>query len=315
MYEFRFKVGVAGGYHVRHHFYYQKKPIPLCVGVLCLFLFLSTGVSLGQPVPILIYQPEGFFPDQIGNEWRYDGRILEGTVNQIADKKFENVSKVMGTEKIGGVNVMVFHDTNPGDQEATDSYYFRDAAGIRYYGSKPGTRLEKQLIPYQVVRFPLEIPSSFEQLNRTNLNLGLDIDRDGQAEKVDILATMTIHDQSPVTVPLGSYEKAVRMEAKMKMLVHLSRDGRQVKGFDAMTVWFVKDIGLVKYTERQMVPSPSTGKDRMIEITEELKEAKLQGGTQLLSRRKNSMHGILRDHSLNHKLLQVSFPTGFDSHP
>ena len=263
----------------------------------------------------MIYQSEDFFPDQIGNEWRYEGHIFEGTVNQIADTMFENVSRVMGTQKIGGVNVIVFHDTNPGDQGPTDSYYFRDAAGIRYYGSKPGTRLERQLIPYQVVRFPLEIPSSFEQLNRMNLNLGLDIDRDGQAEKVDILATMTIHDQSPVTVPLGTYEKAIRMEAQMKLLVHLSRDGMQVKGFDSMTVWFVKDIGLVKYTERQMVPNPSTGKDRMIEITEELTEAKLQGGTRLLSGRKTLNYSIFKNHPLYHKSLQASFYADFDSFP
>ena len=175
--------------------------------------------------------------------------------------------------------------------------------------------MEKQLIPYQIVPFPLEIPSSFEQLNRENLNLGLDIDRDGQAEKVDVLATVTIHDQSPVTVPLGTYEEAIRMEAQMKLLVHLSRDGMQVKGFDSMTVWFVKDIGLVKYTERQMVPSPVTGKDRMIEITEELKEAKLQGGTRLLSVRKSSTHGIFKSHLLDHTLWQTHFPPGFGAHP
>ena len=60
-----------------------------------------------------------------------------------------------------------------------------------------------------------------------------------------------------------------------------------------MTVWFVKDGGLVKYTERQMIPNPRTKKDRMIEISEELQEVTLQGGTQLLSRRKASTHGVL----------------------
>ena len=300
---------------MRHYFCSHKRFIPLCTGALCFVLFFSTGIAVGKTVPLLIHQPEEYFPDQIGNEWRYKGRILEGTVNQISDTMFENISKVTSMQKIGGVNVTVFHDTNPGDQGPTDSYYFRDAAGIRYYGSKPGTLLEKQLIPYQIVSFPLEIPSSFEQLNRENLNLGLDIDRDGQAEKVDVLATVTIHDQSPVTVPLGTYEKAIRMEAQMKLLVHLSRDGMQVKGFDSMTVWFVKDIGLVKYTERQMVPNPSTGKDRMIEITEELTEAKLQGGTRLLSGRKALNYSIFKNHPLYHKSLQASFYADFDSSP
>ena len=101
-----------------------------------------------------------FFPDQVGNEWVYRGTMIEGGLVQIVEKhtQFANVSKVMGEEIIDGVKVVVFHDTNPGNQGPSDSYYRRDAAGIRYYGSKPGTTLERQLVPYQIVRFPLEIP-------------------------------------------------------------------------------------------------------------------------------------------------------------
>jgi hypothetical protein len=285
------------------------------VGGIGLALLLSLGLAHGQPVPTLIHQAGEFFPDQIGNEWHYQGRIVEGSVNQIADTTFENISTVTGKETIDGVEVTVFHDTKPGDQSPTDSYYRRDAAGIRYYGSKPGTMLEQQLVPYQIVRFPLEVPSSFEQLNRTNLNLGLDLDHDGQAEKVDVLATVTIHGQEPITVPIGTYQNAVRMEAQMKLLVHLSREGTQVKGFDSMTVWFVKGVGLVKYTERQMIPNPKSGKDRIIEITEELMEAKLKGGTKLLSRSKSSTHGVLTGHTLDHELLQVPFPSRLGAHP
>lgn len=294
---------------------FQVKIVRTCASGILLLVLFSLGLAYGQPVPTLIHQPDGFFPDQIGNEWHYKGRIIEGSVNQIADATFENISKVTGKETIDGVNVTVFHDTNPGGQGPTDSYYLRDAAGIRYYGSKPGTRLEKQLVPYQIIRFPLEIPSSFEQLNRTNLNLGMDLDHDGQAEKVDVFATVTIHGQETVTVPVGTYQDAVRMEAQMKLLVHLSGEGTQVKGFDAMTVWFVKDVGLVKYMERQMIPNPQTGKDKMIEITEELHEATLQGGTQLLSRGKAASHGVLTRHTLDHELLQVSFPSRLGAHP
>ena len=142
--------------------------------------------GFGQVTPIVLHDAGVYFPDQTGNEWTYQGRITEGVVNQIEDKTFVNVSTVTGREKKDGVMVTVFHDTNPGDQGPIDSYYLRDAAGIRYYGSKPGTILEQQLIPYQIVRFPLEMPSSFHQLDRKTLNLGLDLDRDGQAETVDV---------------------------------------------------------------------------------------------------------------------------------
>lgn len=269
--------------------------------------------GLAQVTPTVIHDAGVYFPDQTGNEWRYRGRMTEGTVNQIADKTFVNVSKVTGKEKKDGVLVTVFHDTNPGDQGPMDSYYLRDAAGIRYYGSKPGTKLEQQLIPYQIVRFPLELPSSFKQLDRKNLNLGLDIDHDGQAETVDVLATVSLRGQESVTVPFGTYEHAIRLEARMNLLVHLSRDGTQVKGFDTMTVWLAKGVGLVKYTERQLVPMVRAGKERLIEITEELEDATVHGP--LLSRRKPATHGVLTDHPLDHKLRQIPVSSGLDSHP
>lgn len=282
--------------------------------VLCLVVgWCSYG--FGQATPVVIQDAGGYFPDQTGNEWKYRGRIAEGVVNQIEDKTFVNVSQVKGREKKDGVMVTVFHDTNPGDQGPTDSYYLRDVAGIRYYGSKPGTILEKQLIPYQIVRFPLEVPSSFHQLDRKNLNLGLDLDRDGQAETVDIQATVSIQGQESVTVPIGTYEKAVRMEAHMNLLVHLSGDGTRITGFDTMTLWLVKGVGLVKYIERQMVPMVGAGKDRLIEITEELEEAGLQGGTVRLSRRKPTTYGVLARQPLNHELFQIPVPSGLDAYP
>ncbi len=240
------------------------------------------GHGLGQVTPTVIHDVGAYFPDEPGNTWRYRGRMTEGAIDRIADTTFVNVSTVTGQQKKDGVTVMAFHDTNPGNQSPVDSYYLRDAAGIRYYGSKPGTILERQLIPYQIVRFPLEVPSAFQQLDRTQLNLGLDIDRDTLAEKVDIESTVTVHGLESVTVPSGTYDNAIRLEAHMRLAVHLSRDGTDVHGFDTLTVWLVKDIGLVRYTERQVIPTMEAGRQRLIEITEELEEASLQGGSVLI---------------------------------
>ena len=191
---------------------------------------------------------------------------------QIADSRFSNVSKVVGTEVLDGVTVTVFHDTNPGDQGPSDSYYRRDAAGIRYYGSKPGTTLEKQLVPYQIVRFPIEIPSSFEQLNRKNLNLGIDLDRDGESEKVDVLAVVSVQARESLTVPAGTYKDAIRLEARMTMDVKLSESGMILQGTDVMTAWFAKGVGLLKYIERQSIPSPRNQEERLVEVIEELEK-------------------------------------------
>jgi len=266
-------------------------------------------VGIGLPVSSsadssskTIVNIEEYFPDDKGNEWHYRGRFVEGMTVQIAEKSFTNVSAVTGIEKKDGMELTVFHDTNPGDQGASDSYYRRDVAGIRYFGSKPGTVLEKQLIPYQIMRFPLEVPSSFQQLDRQGLDLGLDLDRDGQTETVDEQARVSVLAKETVTVPLGTYPDAIRVEAHMTMHVHMSRLQEVVHGTDTMTAWFGRGIGLLKYEERQTIPSLQSENDRMIEVTEELEEATIQG--KRLSHRggKTSSEGILTHHAFDQKL-------------
>ena len=237
-------------------------------------LSLPFSVLAADSSSIVVENVHEFFPDQVGNEWVYRGTMIEGGMVQIAEKntQFTNVSKVMGVENIDGVEVVVFHDTNPGNQGPSDSFYRRDAAGIRYYGSKPGTTLEKQLVPYQIVRFPLEIPSSFEQFNRKGLELGMDIDRDGESEKVDILAFSSAQVKEAISVPAGTYSEAIRLEASMTMKVYLSESGKTIKGSDTMTVWFARGVGLLKYLERQTIPSFRTEHERVIEVTEVLEK-------------------------------------------
>lgn len=245
---------------------------------------VATSAFSTDSSPLVVENVHEYFPDQIGNEWVYRGWMIEGGMVQIAEKdaQFTNVSNVIGEETVDGVEVTVFHDTNPGNQGPSDSYYLRDAAGIRYYGSKPGTTLERQLVPYQIVRFPLEIHSSFEQFDRKGLELGVDIDRDGESEKVDIVAVSSVQGQETVTVPAGTYSDAIRLEAKMTMQVHLSESGKTIRGTDTMTVWFARGVGLLKYVERQTIPSFRSENQRVVEVTEVLEKVTLAADVALL---------------------------------
>jgi len=241
--------------------------------------------------------------------------MIEGGVVEIKEKQFSNVSTVMGEEVREGITMTVFHDTNPGDQGPSDSYYRRDAAGIRYYGSKPGTTLEKQLVPYQIVRFPIEIPSSFQQLDRKDLDLGLDLDRDGRTERVDVRAEVVIVGKEDVTVPLGTFSDSIRLEARMTMDVHLTHLQQTVRGTDTMTAWFGRGIGLLKYVERQTVPSLASSEDKVIELIEELEEVIIKD--QMASRgwSKSPTQRVLRDDSFHHELLQIPWPSRLFTYP
>jgi hypothetical protein len=62
---------------------------------------------------------------------------------------------------------------------------------------------------------------------------------------VDVQAVVTVISQESVTVPFGTFRDAVRMEARMTMLVHLSGKIKIVKGSDTMTVWFARETKVI----------------------------------------------------------------------
>lgn len=248
----------------------------LRVGVCLLFSLLTWPGIGGAEEPFTITKSEEYFPDTVGSRWTYRGQISEGPLQTIERKFFENVSTVSGSKTLNGVVVTVFHDTNPGNHGDSDSFYRRDAVGIVYYGSEPGTPLEKQITPYQIFRFPLKVPSSFQQFDRTGLDFGSDMDRDGTDETVDTQGWSKVISRDIVTVPAGTFHDAIKVEARMNMHIHLSGTKRTVSGIDVMTAWFAKGVGLVKYTERQELSAVKEDRGVVTEIMEELEEYEIK---------------------------------------
>ena len=281
--------------------------------VACLPLALAVGTGFTAYAASgteVIANADDYFPDTVGSRWRYRGEVVEGPLQKISTKQFMNVSTVKGTETIKGVTVKVFHDTNPGNHGPSDSYYRRDAAGIVYYGSDPGTALEKQLIPYQIVQFPLEFPSSFQQFDRKGLEFDADVDGDDVVERTDVIASVTVVKKEAISVPAGTYRDAVRIEARMTLKIHLSGAKRTAVGTDTMTAWFAKGVGLVRYIERQELPPVKSDRGWTSEITEELEEVEIKVKPASLSRSEPATEGVLTDHARDHELRQVVLASG-----
>jgi hypothetical protein len=280
--------------------------------VLC--LALSWSVSLAAEELTGIVQSSDYFPDTIGSHWEYHGQITEGPLQTIEHKFFTNVSSVVGTKPLRGMTVTVFHDTNPGNHGPSDSFYRRDVVGIVYHGSDPGTPLEKQLIPYQIVRFPIQIASTIQQFDKKGLDFGTDMDRDGVNEKVDAHGTSTVAGLESITVPAGTFKDAVKVEAYMRMKIHLSGASRTVTGTDVMTAWFAKGVGLIKYVERQEL-SPLEDRGVITEIMEELDSYEVKSPNASLGRSETPAERLFAHDSRHHELQQVVFPSSFRPHP
>ena len=285
----------------------------IMLGAVLLLACSTWSATLAAEDAGIIAQSSDYFPDQIGNEWHYRGQITEGPLQTIEHMFFSNVSSVTGTKTIKGMTATVFHDTNPGNHGPSDSFYRRDSVGIVYYGSEPGTPLEKQLVPYQIVRFPMKAATSFQQFNRKGLDFGTDMDRDGENEKVDAQGDSTVVGQESVTVPAGTFKDAVKVEARMYMQIHLSGSNKTAQGTDVMTAWFVKGVGLVKYVERQEL-SPLEDRGVITDISEELESYEVKLPKASLGRRESPTEGLLADHTSHDELRQVLFTSGLRSH-
>jgi hypothetical protein len=283
---------------------------------LCLMAMLSPSTdALSTDEPITISKSEEYFPDTVGSRWTYRGQINEGPLQSVELKFFTNVSTVSGTKAIKGVTVTVFHDTNPGDHGPSDSFYRRDAVGIVYYGSEPGTPFEKHLTPYQIFRFPLRIPSSFQQFDRMGVDFGSDMDRDQTDETVDTQGWSRVIGRETITVPAGTFQDAIKVESRMNMKIHLSGSRRTVSGIDVMTAWFAKGVGLVKYSERQELSAIKEDRGVVTEITEDLEDYDIKAAKASLSGFQSPAKGVLADDSRDHELGQVVFPARLRTYP
>lgn len=252
------------------------------VGSLALVMVIGINErAVGQSEPITVADSETYFQDTVGSRWEYRGHLSEGPMQTIAEKIFSNISTVTGTTTLKGVTVQVFHDSNAGNHGASDSYYRRDEAGIVYYGSEPGSSLDRQLTPYQIIRFPVVAPSSFEQFNRKDIDFGVDLDGDGENERADVQATVHVLARESITVPAKTFPDALRVEARMRMQIRFSTDKRTALGTDTMTAWFARGVGLVKYVEYQELPPPPGGRGVVTEIIEELVEADIKPAVRL----------------------------------
>lgn len=281
-------------------------PMALLLGTALLLTSVTWSAPLAAEDAGIVVQSADYFPDQIGNEWHYRGQITEGPLQTIEHKFFTNVSSVTGTKTIKGMTVTVFHDTNPGNHGPSDSFYRRDSVGIVYHGSEPGTPLEKQLVPYQIVRFPMKVSTSFQQFDRKGLDFGTDMDRDGENEKADAQGDATVVGQESVTVPAGTFKDAIKVEARMYMQIHLSGTNKTARGTDVMTAWFVKGVGLVKYVERQEL-SPLEDRGVVTDISEELESYEIKPPKASFGGRESSPDGLLAHDTGHHKLQQVLF--------
>ena len=249
----------------------------LVVSAVCVLPSAGLDATGNNPVLKEIQNTEEYFPDEIGSVWRYHGRTHTDTVAQAAEVTFSNEVSAIGTTNIKGETVKIFRETNQGNKGPTDGFFRRDKTGITYYGSQPTTPFEQQLVPYRVLAFPLVMNGTFRQLEKRGVDMQADLDADGRHEQADVVADVRVVAHTPVTVPAGTFNDAVQIDASMTIVISLTKDRRVITSRDRITSWFARGVGLVKYVEEIEAPPVLETRGEVTYVSEELESYTLKG--------------------------------------
>ena len=97
------------------------------------------------------------------------------------------------------------------------------------------------------------------------------------------------------------------------MQVHLSESGKTIQGTDTMIAWFARGVGLLKYVERQTIPSLRSQNERMVEVIEELEKVNLATDVAVLGRKNRSAVDSIHHDFLFHESSQIPVTAGHSS--
>lgn len=228
--------------------------IAIFLGGIAPLLFIP---AVGAKDAELILDSERYFPDDIGLQWTYSGSVAE-QIQSVSD--YTNTAIVKGKTKKSGVPVVIFWESNQSNRGQAESYLARDKEGITYYGGKPTTDFETQLIPFRAIRFPIVLGKKEIQVEKRDLIYDVDLDGDGVKEKADARAVVTAVAIETVFTPAGTFRDTIKFQGAMTVWVTLSKDKKRVPIIGTTTHWFAKDVGMVKQIEKLEFPE---GLDRV----------------------------------------------------
>ena len=185
-----------------------------------------------------------------GNVWQYsvtkteNGRLLQTYANTL---RVEGHKVVTGAN--GSVDSTVMHESNPdGTGNSEQSFVVKDSVGLLSYGNSDLLdNITPQLIPYQLLRFPLGPGSRYTQVQQP-VGLQEDLDHDGQQDRADLEAVVDVLNFEDIVVPAGTFRNAVKIQTTVTLIVTFSSTRSQTSIVTKETVWYAPGVGAIRKT-------------------------------------------------------------------
>lgn len=189
----------------------------------------STGIS------------ESYYPVGIGARWAYE--VTASPADSFIDEMV-----ITGTRLISGVSAWVFSESNPeGDGIAVENYYTKDARAFTYLGdSYTSSWLNSIVSSFDLMRFDGTFSAS-PLLNRTNVDMGEDLDGDGINERVDVQVNGVVEGYETLVSNLGSFSNTARLRYDITGTVRAST-GPTATFAETLHEWRAPAVGSLRQT-------------------------------------------------------------------
>jgi len=204
-----------------------------------------------------LQESQRYFPFTDGNVWV--SRVTD-TDNGIVTASYTDIAQRVGSRMVGNVMTLVMSHTSLPSVTMNESYFTKDTTGIMTYGSDDqADTISAALVPYRLVSFPIQVGSSFRQVNKANIDFGQDLDGDGINEKIAITADVIVRGFESVTTDAGTFQNSLRIDTNVIETLTLSTNGSSITATGVECYWFAQDIGPVKQTTTIAAGGTSSG--------------------------------------------------------
>lgn len=196
----------------------------------------------------------GHVPLAVGNRWVF-GRSGTGAPPWTSWA----VEAVTGTRPVLGrsASVIATSDLDTG-APLGEVLWALDGHGLADLGNDdPTDAVTPQLVPYYLLRFPLQVGDQFTSVTCTALDFGEDLDGDGKHERLDVRADVSVEAVEPVETALATFPAATRLQTRITATVRATGSTQSVTLESLETDWLVPGIGRVKQVLEAPVGSPA----------------------------------------------------------
>ncbi len=208
----------------------------------------ATGESATSPGDV-----GNYFPLSQGMNLTYPGTVSSTGRATFA---YENVASIGGATLVGGMPATIFNESNPSGDGPLSTFFSKSDTSVTNLGnSDPGDIITAQVAPYMELPLPLKVGSSFEQIKRTNLDWGSDLDGDGIKESFDAVSTVSVSSMEKVTVEAGEFFNAVKVDTAASFTITLSKSKDTIVVQETRSDWYAPGFGRVKSLDVVAIPS------------------------------------------------------------